>query len=448
MGYAGATAIWLNPVLENNQNKYSYHGYSITDFYKTDSRLGSNRDYISMVEKSHKIGLKVIMDMIFNHCGNNHWWIKDLPSPDWIHQFPEYTSSNYRAGVIVDPYSSDYDKTKMQNGWFDTTMPDLNQDNPLLATYLIQNSIWWIETADIDGIRMDTQPYPEKTMMAQWAKRVHEEYPGITLLGEVWVGDQGIVSYWFNDRKDGSYQAGLNSVFDFPLHDAMKKAFNETDGWSEGMVRIYDALTKDYLYKDPSQITIFGDNHDVDRIFSKVGEDMGKFRTMFTFLMTTRGIPLVYYGTEIALTGLEQNGHKDLRKDMPGGWKGDERNVFLAKGITRVENDANRFVIKMMNWRNEKDVIQTGKLTHFIPENGIYVYFRYNETDTIMVVLNNRDSEYKLNTKRFEEFLGPKSSGTSVLNNIYFDKLYNTDVKINPKEPLIIEIKTSNKKVD
>ena len=327
----GATAIWLNPVFENNQEKYSYHGYSITDYYKIDPRFGSNSDYKEFVSKCHKEGLKVIMDMIFNHCGNNHWWMKNLPSEDWIHTFPEFTRTNYRASVVVDPYVSKYDYYKMQHGWFDKTMPDLNQDNPLLATYLIQNSIWWIEFSGIDGIRMDTEAYPSQDFMAEWTKRVHTEYPEFTILGEVWIGNAGIVSYW-NSKNENSYTSDLNSLFDYPLYDAIKKGFNEDEGWSTGMMRMYDVLTEDFLYKDPSQMIVFADNHDVERFYSMLGEDYGKFKNVMAFLMTTRGVPLVYYGDEILMTGHERNGHGDIRKDFPGGWPDDSTDAFTVSG--------------------------------------------------------------------------------------------------------------------
>ncbi len=438
----GATALWLNPVYENNQKKYSYHGYSITDYYKVDPRLGTNDEYNNLVSECHTKGLKVIMDMIFNHCGSNHWWMDNLPDDNWIHSFPEFTRTNYRASVVVDPYASKYDSKKMQNGWFDKTMPDLNQDNPLLATYLIQNSIWWIEYSGIDGIRMDTEAYPSQRFMTNWSKHVHREYPDFTILGEVWIGNAGIISYW-NTKQKNSYISGLNSLFDYPLYDAIKKGFNEEEAWSAGMVRMYDVLTEDFLYKNPSQMIVFADNHDVERLYSMVNEDYGKFKNIMAFILTTRGVPLIYYGDEILMTGLEKNGHGDIRKDFPGGWPNDTINAFVATERSTQQNEAFDYVSKLLNYRKNSSTLQYGKLKHFIPEDGIYVYFRYiNKKECIMIILNNRDTNFVLKTERFNECLKNYSSALNIVNNEYLNDI--SKISIQAKEPIILELKNNN----
>ena len=271
----GVTTLWLNPVFENNMSTYSYHGYSITDYYKTDPRLGTNEDFRHLNEMLNQRGMKAVMDMVFNHCGLNHWWMKDLPASDWVHQFPEFTKSNFRASTVFDPYASDYDQTLFTKGWFDTSMPDLNQKNPFLMTYLTQNSIWWIEYAGLDGIRMDTYPYPYKEQMAQWAKRVLEEYPDFSIVGEVWMGVPALLAPWENDPAvETGYESHLPYIFDFALYDAFGLAFNEGSGWSTGITRMYDVLAQDFVYGENPRMVIFPDNHDGSRLFTKVGHSL------------------------------------------------------------------------------------------------------------------------------------------------------------------------------
>jgi len=436
MGY---TAVWFNPLLENNMPAFSYHGYAITDFYKVDARFGTNQDYKTMVEKMHRKDLKVIMDMIFNHCGLEHWFIKDMPSEDWIHQFPEFTRSNFRGGSVFDPYASDIDKKYFQQGWFDTSMPDLNQHNEFLLNYLIQNSIWWIEYLGLDGIRMDTYPYPYEDAMANWAERVLEEYPDFSMVGEVWLSQPSQVSAWQAESHVGNeYQSSLPYVFDFPIYDAFKPAFTENEGWSTGIIKMYDILTQDYLYANPQDVVVFADNHDGDRIYSKLGENLDNFKLAMTFLMTTRGLPQVYYGTEVLMTGLEHAGHGDIRKDFPGGWDGDEKNVFTGVGMSEDELKAQRFMEKLLNWRKDKPVIHHGKLKHFIPADGIYVYFRYDETNTVMVVLNTSEKEVKFSTQHFAEMVDGFKYGRNILSG----KTYEL-VKLNlpAKTPMVLELR-------
>ncbi len=435
----GATAVWINPLMENNMPAYSYHGYAMTDFYKVDPRFGSNNDYKKMVREAHKKGLKIIQDMVFNHCGTNYFWKDDLPTPDWYNTWPKFTRSNYRGGVVTDPHASKSDYHKMVAGWFDTSMADLNQDNELVANYLIQNSIWWIENAGLDGIRQDTYPYPYKDFMAKWMLRILEEYPDFKVVGEAWLSYPVSVAYWMeNDRNFDGYHSHLTNVFDFPLMYAISKAFNEKEGWTTGTSELYEVVSQDFVYSHPENLVLFADNHDGDRFFSKVGEDLRKFKLAMAFLMTTRGIPQIYYGTEILMTGFEHNGHGDIRKDFPGGWSGDSTNAFTKQGRTPQQNEAFNFLKRLMNWRDGKEVIHTGKLTHYIPEEGVYVYFRYNNTESVMVLLNNTEKEKTVDCSRFKENLKGYTKGRTVMGKKAVNNL--NLITIPAKSPLIIEL--------
>jgi len=413
----GVTALWINPLLENNQAVYSYHGYSATNFYKIDPRLGTNNDYLRLSDEIHKRGMKLIMDMVFNHCGSYHWWMDDLPTPDWINEWPEYTPSSYRGGTVSDPYAAPSDKVKFVKGWFDKTMPDLNQHNPFLSTYLIQNSIWWIEYAGLDGIRQDTHPYPFKDMMAEWGKRVKDEYPDFNIVGECWLSYPASVAYWQQDadNRDG-YNSNLPSVFDFPLYDALKTAFNEPDGWSTGITRLYEVLSQDFVYPEPSNLVIFADNHDVNRYLDTQGDDVRKLKMAMAFILTTRGIPQIYYGTELLMTTGEDEGHGSIRKDVVGGWPEDNRNTFTKEGRTPQEEEMYTYLKTILDWRRDAKVIHSGQLQHFVPEKGVYVYFRFNETDTVMVVMNNNNAETFLDTTRYNDFLSPDASGVDIIS--------------------------------
>nr|NQU90144.1 glycoside hydrolase family 13 protein [Bacteroidota bacterium] len=435
----GFTAVWFNPLLENNMPAYSYHGYAITDFYKVDPRMGTNEDYRLLVGSMHQKGLKVIMDMIFNHCGSNHYWINDLPSQDWIHQFPEFTRSNFRGGSVFDPYASDTDRERFQKGWFDTSMPDLNQNNEFLLNYLIQNSIWWIEYAGLDGIRMDTYPYPYPEAMAEWAKRVLKEYPDFSMVGEVWLSNPSQVAAWqAGDKMQTGLESNLPYVFDFPMYDAFRYAFSEQQGWSTGIIRMYDILTQDYLYAKPLDIVTFADNHDGDRLYSKLGEDPDRFKLAMAFLMTTRGVPQVYYGTEVLMTGLEHNGHGDIRKDFPGGWTGDSINAFTREGLNSDQVKAVKFMERLLNWRKNKAVIHTGKLKHFIPVDGLYVYFRYDDNDKVMVVLNTSDKTIKFDPEYYGEMVDGYTYGKNILAGKTF---FLTKLNIPAHTPMVLELR-------
>jgi len=434
----GVTALWLTPVLENKQPEASYHGYAITDYYRVDPRHGSNELYRAMVEKAHRKGLKVIKDMVFNHCGHRHWWMNDLPMHDWINQWPEFTQSNFRTTTHSDPYASEADRKRMNKGWFVSTMPDLNQENPFMANYLIQNSIWWVEYANLDGIRMDTHPYADKHFMSRWAKEVLTEYPNFNIVAEAWLNDITWCSYWQKgaNNRDG-YDSNVPSIMDFPLMFTLRRAFDEEQTWDTGLARLYDHLSKDFLYPNPNAILTFADNHDESRFFLKT-DSIGRYKMVMAFLLTTRGIPQIYYGTEILMTGLKSEGDGMLRLDFPGGWPDDKRNAFTREGRTRRENEAWDFLQTLLRYRKENKVLSEGKLRHFIPESNIYVYFRYNESKTVMVILNSNFTPRVLKTQRFAEMLGGFNKGYDVIGRKTIDNL--DSIQLSPRSPLIIEL--------
>jgi glycosidase len=411
----GFTALWPTPVLENNMKRTSYHGYAITDFYKIDPRLGTNEEYASLSKKLMENDIKLIMDMVFNHCGLNHWWMKDLPFPDWINNPKGDKFSNHRRTINEDLYASESDKKGMTDGWFVSVMPDLNQKNPYLANYLIQNSIWWIEYAGLSGIRMDTYPYSDKYMMADWSRRVLEEYPDFNMVGEEWSDKPAIVSYWQRGQKNrDGYVSDLPSLMDFPLQSALVKALTEPEGWESGWVKLYETIALDFLYPDPFNLVVIPDNHDMARFFMQVGKDTALYKLGITYLLTTRGIPQIYYGSEILMTHPKTNEHGDIRKDFPGGWKNDSTNAFTGEGLGKEKLMMQKFFKTILNWRKENEIIHSGKLMHFAPENGCYVYFRYNDSKSVMVILNKNNTSVILKPDRYSERFKNYSAGKDV----------------------------------
>lgn len=437
----GFTAIWINPLLENNNPKYSYHGYAITDFYKLDPRYGTNEEYVKFVKDCHKKNIRVIMDMVFNHCGGGHWWMEDLPAEDWVHQWPEFTRSNFRAPVNSDPHAAEFDKIKMQNGWFDTNMPDLNQNNEFLANYLVQNSIWWVEFAGLDGIRMDTYPYSDQEFMSRWVERILFEYPNFNIVGEAWLQKEAITAYYAGSESERfGYSTNLPSVTDFPLHYALDKSFHEKESWTEGMARLYYVLAQDFLYDNPYYNVTFADNHDLTRYYTVMGEDLDKYKMGLVFLMTTRGVPMVYYGTEVLMTGEEHHGHGHIREDFPGGWPGDSINAFSGEGLNENQKDAQAFLQQLQNWRKENEAVHKGKLLHFVPEDGVYVYFRLLEDEAVMVVMNNDTLHKKMPAlERFDECLMGRREAFDVLTNSDVEDLQ--EIMLAPKSARIFECK-------
>ena len=436
----GFTAIWINPLLDNAMPRYSYHGYAITDLYKVDPRFGSNESYRALVDAARERGIKVIMDQVVNHIGSEHWWREALPTADWINYENTYVRGSRARTTNMDPYAAETDVRLNADGWFGPSMPDLNQRNPLLADYLVQNSIWWIEYAGLGGIRQDTYPHNDKHFMAEWTRRIMTEYPGFNIVGEEWSGNPNVTSYWqagkFN--ADG-YVSALPSVFDFPVHHALIEALTAPVP-DEGTVwdPLYEVIGMDFLYPDPMNLVVFADNHDKSRIYTVLGEDEDLFRMAMVFLATTRGIPQLYYGTEILMSNPGTENHGIIRSDFPGGWEGDRKNAFTGSGLTRQERETQAFVRKLFNWRKSSALAREGRLMHYTPLDDAYVYFRYDDTSAIMVVLNRGDEALTLDSARFAERLVGFRFGTDVLSG----KRYNIEssVTVGARSALLLEL--------
>lgn len=422
----GVTAIWLNPVQKNSAN--SYHGYAISDFYAVDPRFGTMDDYVEMIDKAHEMGLKVVMDMIFNHCGSAHWWMEDLPTSDWLNVNNEFVQTNHQKWTAVDPHAAPSERSGFTDGWFNRGMPDLNQRNPLLATYLIQSSIWWIEYARIDGIRQDTHPYMDLQFGADWCNAVLAEYPDFNIVGETWypVGS-GFPAWWQRGSKLNPVDTGLKTVMDFNLAFIVPDAFNEandpSDGASKGLFNIYVSLANDFLYEDTENILIFLDNHDLSRFARKDDSGLDKYRQGVAFILTTRGIPQIYYGTELLFTGTKNEGDGIIRKDMPGGWQGDERSVFTSEGRTDMENEAWNYMSTILNWRKTSEAVKHGDLIQYAPlrEYGdCYVYARIKGDETVLVVLNGSDKAAELEMGRYSDVIRDYAACTDVVTGQTF----------------------------
>ncbi|NET34645.1 MAG: glycoside hydrolase family 13 protein [Cyanothece sp. SIO1E1] len=430
----GFTAIWVNPVLENDQEEYSYHGYSTTDFYKVDPRFGSNEEYRALSKKAKEKGVKFIMDMIVNHCGSGHWWMDDLPTEDWLNSTGDYVQTNHKKSVIQDPHGAEIDRKTFVDGWFVSTMPDLNQRNDLMATYLTQNSIWWIEYADLAGIRMDTYPYPDMNYMTEWTKAVMHEYPDFNVVGEEWNGNPAIVSYWQRGKQNpNGYTSELRSLMDFPVQENLVKALN-VGSWNP----VYEMLANDFLYPDPDNLVVFPDNHDMNRFYAAIGEDYAKFKLGLAMILTTRGIPQIYYGTEILMSNPGKGDHGIIRSDFPGGWAGDQVDAFSGAGLSSQQKEAKEFLKKILRWRKGAKALHNGKLLHYVPEHNTYVYFRYNATDKVMVVLNMGSEAATLDLDRFSEALPAQSTGKDVISGTAY-KLAGTMV-VPAMTPMVIEL--------
>lgn len=414
----GITQLWLNPLQENNQEEYSYHGYSISDLYKIDARLGGNDALFKLAEQAAARGIGLIMDTVPNHIGLNHWWMKDLPARDWVNNTGEYMETTHRRETIQDPHAADIDKVNFNDGWFVPTMPDLNQRNEYLATYIIQNNIWWTESSGLSGLRVDTLPYGDRDFTAKFSRAILNEYPKLNIVGEEWVVNPAIVSYWQRGKKNlDGFDAHMPSLMDFPLQEAMILALTEEEAWNNGLILLYQTLANDFQYPDPYNLVVIADNHDMSRIYSQLDDNVDLYKIALTFLMTTRGIPQLFYGTEILMNNPGTEDHGIIRSDFPGGWANDSVNAFTGQGLSARELDAQDFVKRLLNWRKQSAVIHHGKLKHFVPEEGTYVYFRILEDDVVMVAINKNDQDITLDTSRFIEVLKGKKSATDVLSN-------------------------------
>ena len=412
----GFTAIWSCPLLENNMPQASYHGYAITDYYKIDPRYGSNQNYKEMVARASEKGIKIIMDQVANHCGLEHWWMKDLPFNDWVNYQAHYEAnkddwdynvvktSNHRRTTNQDDYASEADKKRMTDGWFVSSMPDLNQRNPFMAKYLIQNSIWWIEEFNLGGIRQDTYPYPDKEFMSDWAGAIMREYPNFNIVGEEWSYNPLLIAYWQDgmDNKDG-YKSNLRSTMDFAMQQNIVDALNEEEAWDKGLVKMYEGLANDFIYPRPKDILVFPDNHDMSRIHTQLKGDIPKTKMALGYILAMPRTVQLYYGTEILMADFEKPGdHGLIRSDFPGGWAGDEVNAFTGEGLKEDQKDMQNFVKQILNYRKNSKAIHEGKTVHFGPKDGIYVLFRSMEKETVAVIIN-KSGAVELNTNRFEE---------------------------------------------
>ena len=414
----GVTAIWLNPTQENDMESGSYHGYAITDYYQIDRRFGSNEDFCALVEKAHERNLKVVMDMIFNHCGSENYLFKDKPSKEWFNYHSNYVQTSFKTASVMDIHASAFEKKIATDGWFTSVMPDFNQRNRHVARYLIQSSIWWIEYAGINGIRQDTHPYADFDFMSQWCKEVLDEYPYFNIVGETWLNSNVLVSYW---QKDSKLAAPLNSnlptVMDFPLQALINQAFDEETGeWGGGLYKLYDYQTQDLVYANPMNLLTFLDNHDTSRFAQtdEMAKNLKRYKQAMVFLLTTRGIPQIYYGTEILMTGDKGKGDGDLRKDFPGGWQGDTRNCFVKNGRTALENEAFEFTRQLLNWRKGNQVIGKGSLKHYSIQNGVYVYQREFNGKSVVIIMNGTDDSKELDLAPYQEIL-PRENALDVL---------------------------------
>lgn len=443
----GFTTIWLNPVLENRQPGGSYHGYAITDFYKVDPRFGTNEAYCSLIDKAHEKGLKVVMDMIFNHCGSAHWWMKDFPTPDWLNHQDNFQQTTHFLWPILDVHAPQSEIDAAANGWFGRGMPDLNQRNRHLSTYLIQNSIWWIEYARIDGIRQDTHPYADYDFMARWCKAVEEEYPDFNIVGEAWYSKVLPVAWWQKNSKISPRESYLKTVMDFGLtftcqevftvEEQEKKALNP--GHFDGLGKLYELIAQDFVYADLENILIFLDNHDLSRFMKKDETDLRRYKQALAFLLTTRGIPQIYYGTELLMTGEKSEGDGLLRKDFPGGWPDDPVDAYTREGRTALQNEAWDYMQKLLVWRKNNQAISEGKLVHYTPDkSGCYVYARIKDNTRVLVIMNGTEKAQTLSMERFKEVLGSSTAGKEIISSDLLQ--VNEKIDIPAKGVYIIEL--------
>ena len=451
----GVTALWLTPVLENDspdQGEWStYHGYATTDYYRVDPRFGSNDDYRRLCDEAHQKGLKVVMDMIFNHSGFEHPWTHDMPTKDWLN-LPEwleqsggtsdsrgtsFLQTSYKLTPVLDPYASEVDMRETVEGWFVSTMPDLNQRNPHLMRYLIQNSIWWIETVGIDGIRMDTYPYAFREGMAQWMKELDDEYPNFNTVGETWVTNPAYTAAWQKDSKLSDQNSYLKTVMDFSFQEKLDSAkHEETDAWWRGMNRLYNSFCYDYLYPNPSSVMAFIENHDTDRFLGD-GKDSLALKQAMALLLTVNRIPQMYYGTEILMNGTKQKSDGYVRKDFPGGFPGDTHNCFTAEGRSRAEQQMFTWISRLLHWRQGNDVIIKGRMTQFIPYKGVYVIARQHAGRTALTVINGTTQPATLEVKRYAEVIGQTARAKDVPTGRYFD--LSKDLPLKPRQTLVLE---------
>lgn len=437
----GVTALWFTPILENDapsfeQKASSYHGYATTDYYRVDPRFGTNADYCALIRACHERGLKVVMDMIFNHCSSYHPWQQDSPSRDWFNH-PSYgLQTSYKLTPVLDPYAADVDREETTDGWFVASMPDLNQRNPHVMRYLVQNSIWWIETASIDGIRMDTYPYADRKAMAAWMKAIDTEYPYFNSVGETWVTEPAYTAAWQKDSRLSTENSYLKTVMDFAFFDRLTLARDEeTDDWWKGFNRIYNVLCYDYLYANPSSVLAFIENHDTDRFLGE-GRDTTALKQALALLLTMNRIPQLYYGTEVLLNGTKQVTDGYVRRDFPGGFPGDTHDCFTASGRDEAEQGMFSWLSRVLHWRQGCEAVTQGTQKQFIPYKGVYVLCRQWKGKTVMTVLNGRRSDNELDVRRYAEVIGSHATAQDVTTGATIDLTRN--VPLTARQALIL----------
>ncbi len=438
----GATAIWSTPMCEDNDSQGSYHGYAQSDVYRIDPRIGTNEEYLELSNGLHQRGMKLIMDYVTNHWGLEHWMIKDMPDEDWVHNFSEYRQTNHRMTTQLDPYASERDLKDCIEGWFVPSMPDLNQTHPKMLTYLIQNALWWIEYANLDGLRVDTYSYNNRETISQWTKAIMDEYSSFNIVGEIWMHHQAQIAFWQKNSKIGAlqnYNSYLPSIMDFTLHDAIIEVFDEQEPqWNSGMVQVYENFVNDFLYPDTHNIMVFAENHDTRRI-NEIYPDIADYKIIMSLIATIRGIPQVYYGSEIGMRGRKSQGDGDIRRDFPGGWPEDELNAFEISGRDEIQNQYYDFSARLFNWRKKSEVIHRGEMTHYTPEENVYVYFRSLADQTVMVVLNPNKDSRELDPERFHESIEKYTKGLDLISEEVID--LNEKFLIEGKTAYILELK-------
>ena len=441
----GVTALWLTPVIENDQLltdeggalRSAYHGYAFTNQYKIDRRFGGNKAYKKMIDAAHAHGLKIIQDAVYNHVGSKHFLYVDQPAKDWFNQWPVYTNTTYKDQPLVDPYASKSDYNISVNGWFTPFMPDLNQRNPYVANFLIQYAIWAVEEFGIDGWRVDTYFYSDRDFLNNINNALYNEFPHITVFGENTMLSVTEQAYYAQNNINTSWKSNLQGVIDFQWEGSVLSALNENPGWSSGIIKIYNVLVQDILYKNPMRNQILLDNHDQDRFYSVIGEDFDKYKMGIVLLLTQRGIPQLYYGTEILMKNFKNPSDAEVRRDFPGGWKEDSINKFIASGRTATENEAFNYVKKLAQFRKNSSALKTGRMMQFVPQDGTYVYFRYDAKQTVMVVLNTGDKETTITVNRFNEI----TKGFSKMKNVITGSISNlANFKLSPKESAVFEL--------
>ena len=402
----GFTQLWPMPLLENNQPRHSYHGYAITDLYTTDPRMGRNEDVRALSREAKAKGVGIVMDIVLNHIGSKHWWMRDLPAKDWINHGGTFAPTNHRRTAIQDPHAAPPDREAFTDGWFVDAMPDLNQRNPQLARYLIQNTLWWIEYAGLSGIREDTFGYADTQFLSDWAKAVLDEYPNFAMVGEEWSINPAVVAHWQRGKQNASgHVPHMPSMMDFPVHIALRNALVQPEGPETGWVGLYEMLANDFVYADADALVVFAENHDTSRLFAQLDGDLATWKLGMAYLATVRGTPQFYYGSEVLLRGPKERNDGQLRADMPGGWSGDAADAFTGKGLSAEQREAQDYTRALFGWRKRTPLLHTGKLTHFAPANGVYVYFRHDGGKAVMVVLNKNAGATSLPLDRFDAFL-------------------------------------------